>query len=70
MEELKEPLMSSEDYAYFSKAVSSSFFFVGISPDGNEVIHHNPNFQWNDKNLYTSVCVMAQSAIDFLNEKE
>ena len=66
--ELAEPLMAAEDYAYFSQAVPSSFFFVGISPDGNEVTHHSPNFEWNDKNLYTSTTVMSQVAIDFLND--
>lgn len=70
VEALREPLMAAEDYAYFSQDVQSSFFFVGISPDGNEVSHHSPNFQWDDKVLYTSVSVMAQAAFDFLNEQE
>jgi amidohydrolase len=66
VEELKEPLMAAEDFAFFSQTVPSSYFFVGISPDGNEVVHHSPDFQWDDKVLYTSVSVMAQTAVDFL----
>ena len=68
VEELREPLMAAEDFAYFSQSVKSSFFFVGISPDGSEISHHNPNFKWNDKVLYESVCVMAQAAMDFLSQ--
>jgi|CZCB01.1.fsa_nt_gi amidohydrolase len=58
--------MAAEDFAFFSQTVPSSYFFVGISPDGNEVVHHSPDFQWDDKVLYTSVSVMAQTAVDFL----
>lgn len=67
VEALREPLMAAEDFSYFSQAVPSSFFFVGISPDGNEVAHHSPNFQWNDETLRTSVSVTAQATVDFLN---
>lgn len=70
VEVLREPLMAAEDYAYFSQTVPSSFFFVGISPDGREVTHHSPDFQWDDKVLYTSVSVMAQAALDFHNGQE
>lgn len=70
VEALREPLMAAEDFSYFSQAVPSSFFFVGISPDGNEVAHHSPDFKFNDKVLYTSVCAMAQTAVDFLNGDE
>lgn len=70
VEVLREPLMAAEDFAYFSEKVPSAFFLVGISPDENELIHHSPNFQWNDDVLYTTVCVMAQAAVDFLTEKE
>ncbi|MEL7647720.1 MAG: M20 family metallopeptidase [Sedimentibacter sp.] len=69
VEALREPLMAAEDFAYFSQAVPSSFFFVGISLDSNEVAHHSPDFQWNDKTLCTSASVTAQIAVDFLNEQ-
>jgi amidohydrolase len=64
---LKNPLMSAEDYAFFSQAVRSSFFLVGIAPEGKEVVHHSPDFAWDDRVLYTSVCVMSQTVIDFLS---
>lgn len=70
VEVLRQPLMAAEDFAYFSEKVPSSFFFVGISPDEDEVIHHSSDFQWDDSVLYTSSCLMAQVAFDFLQDKE
>jgi amidohydrolase len=65
--EPKEPSMGAEDFAFFSEKVPSCFFFVGIAPEGKEVVHHSPEFQWEDKNLKVSMLVMSQAAIDYLN---
>jgi amidohydrolase len=66
--ELKEPSMAAEDFAYLTQKVPSSFFFVGIAKDANNpVFHHNPKFEWDDKNISTVAQSFAQVAIDFLN---
>ena len=64
--EPKEPSMGAEDFSYFSQKVPSCFFFVGIAPAGTEVVHHSPDFQWDDKNLETAMLVLAQAAVDYL----
>lgn len=66
--ELSEPQMGAEDYSYFSQAVPSSFFFVGISPEGKQMVNHSPLFQWKDEILYSTAATMAQVAVDFLNQ--
>lgn len=64
------PTMGGEDFAYFAQAVPSSFYFVGIAPDKKEpVIHHHPKFQWKDRNLMVSMQIMAQIAVDYLNQQ-
>ena len=56
--DLKEPNMGGEDFAYFAQKVPSAFIFVGIANNKSEpVIHHNPYFKWDSKN----VGILAQS---------
>ncbi|OHD82034.1 MAG: hypothetical protein A3J97_10155 [Spirochaetes bacterium RIFOXYC1_FULL_54_7] len=64
--EPKEPSMGAEDFSYFSQQIPSCFFFVGIAPEGKEVVHHSPGFQWEDRNLETAMLVLSQAAVDYL----
>lgn len=69
VKELKEATMGAEDFSYYIKEVPGSFFFVGIAEDeNNPVIHHNPYFKFDDKNLKILSESLAQVAIDFLNK--
>ncbi len=68
VKEPEEPVMGGEDFAFFSQVVPSCFFFVGIAANGQEVLHHSPDFQWEDKNLKTAMLVMSQGAVDYLSE--
>lgn len=68
VKELKEATMGGEDFAFFANEVPSSFFFVGIAEDESKpVLHHNPYFKWNDKNIKVLSEGLSQIAIDFLN---
>jgi amidohydrolase len=61
------PSMGAEDFAYFGKAVPSAFAFVGIGKEGaGPMVHHQPHFQWDDRNLLVLTEGMAQIALDFL----
>lgn len=65
--ESQYPNMGAEDFAYFAKYVPSSFYFVGIVKEEDEsVAHHNPYFEWDDKNLLIASQTLAQVAIDYL----
>lgn len=65
--EAKEPSMGGEDFAYIAKEVPASFFFIGIAKEGEEpVIHHNPYFKWDDKNIKIVAETLSQIALDYL----
>ena len=65
--DLKEPNMGGEDFAYFAQKVPSAFIFVGIANNKSEsVIHHNPYFKWDSKNVGILAQGLSQIAIDYL----
>lgn len=65
--DLKEPNMGGEDFAYFAQKVPSAFIFVGIANNKIEpVIHHNPYFKWDSKNVGILAQSLSQIAIDYL----
>jgi len=66
--ELEQPSMGAEDFAYLAQEVPSSYVYLGIAEDeNNPVLHHNPKFKWEDKNLKILAQGYAQIALDFLN---
>jgi len=63
------PCMAAEDFAYFAKAVPAAFALVGIAKDeADPMVHHQPRFQWDDKNLSVLTEGLAQIAVDFLGQ--
>jgi amidohydrolase len=61
------PSMGAEDFGYFGQAVPSAFAFVGIGkPGSGPMVHHQPHFQWEDRNLLLLTGGLAQVAVDFL----
>lgn len=69
--EADQPSMGGEDFAFFAEAVPASFFLVGIAPDEDKpVVHHHPQFAWDDKNLLIVAQTMATVAIDFLEQNK
>ncbi|WP_423363790.1 M20 metallopeptidase family protein [Mycoplasma sp. P36-A1] len=71
VEDLPEPNMGGEDFAYLCEKVPSSFLFVGIAEEDKPApVHHHPEFQWNDDALKISSAALAQIAIDYLSRKE
>ena len=43
------PLLSSEDYAYFTQNRPGAYFFFLTAEEGYEAMLHNCNFNFNDK---------------------
>ena len=59
--------MGGEDFAYFAQKVPSAFIFVGIANNKSEpVIHHNPYFKWDSKNVGILAQSLSQIAIEYL----
>lgn len=64
----KEANMGGEDFSYFAQEVPSVYYFIGITPKNKEtILHHNPNFRFDDSNLLILSESMAQIAINYLN---
>ncbi len=64
---LENPSMGGEDFAYFAREVPACFFFLGIAPEDKQIQHHQSKFKVDDDVLKDGIAVLAQSAIDFLN---
>jgi amidohydrolase len=65
------PVMGSEDFAYFSRAVPSAYAFVGIAKDPRRpVLHHSATFQWDDANLAVLAQGLAMAALDALEASD
>ena len=62
-------VMGSEDFAFISEKVPSSYFCLGAGlPDKNEWIgQHNPKVRFVDECLPMGAAVYAKAAIDWLN---
>ena len=69
VEVMKDPVMGSEDFAYFGKHIPSFFFFVGVNDEQleNENMLHHPKLFWDEKYLITNMKTLSQLAVEFLN---
>ncbi len=65
-------ITASEDFAYFAQKVPSLFINIGVTAaDQNPATaatNHSPNFYIDETGLTTGVRVMAQLAVDYLNQ--
>ena len=66
--EMDDPSMGGEDFALIAEKVPTTYLFVGINEDNINPVHHHPNFQFKDDVLKTSAGILAQCAIDYLND--
>ena len=65
----KELMAGSEDFAFFSQAVPSFFYMLGVRQD-KEILFHHPEFQWESKALQYSCFSMLNIAyylVDFID---
>ena len=65
------PLITgSEDFAYFSEAVPSVFFMVGVTPKGTDVTaapaNHSPLFYLDETAIPLATRALIQIAVDYL----
>lgn len=63
-------VMGSEDFAFISDEVTSSYFAIGagIDDESKRVGQHNPQVQFNEKCLPIGAAVYAKAAIDWLEK--
>jgi amidohydrolase len=71
IEVLDKPNMGVESFAYFSMAVPSAFYFLGVRNEEKGIIHpaHGCLFDIDEDALPIGVAIQCKAAFDFLSEK-
>jgi len=64
-EELKEPLMLAEDFAFYGKAIPSLFFYVGTKSDLYSSGLHTETFNFNEEVLIKAVDLYMKIAQEY-----
>lgn len=69
--ELKEASMAGDDFAYFCERVPSAYFKLGVGNSDIGAVYpiHSPKFKADENALPIGAAILAQSAVEFLNEK-
>lgn len=64
------PVMGGEDFSYFIQKVPGTFFFIGTYNEAKGITHglHHPRFDIDEDILSKASAVMAQCAIEYLNQ--
>ena len=65
--EIVDPMMSGEDFAYFSQRVPSFFYCLGACPEGrrDNPVCHSPAFDFNDDLLPLGIRLHVETALRF-----
>lgn len=68
--ELQKATTGGEDFSFFQEEVPGFYFFLGGKPIGDTQAapHHTPDFFIDESGLLLGVKVMAQLALDYLNQ--
>ena len=63
------PVMGSEDFAFFSQRVPSTFYCLGVRPVGEDDYPqlHSPNYDFSDDAIPFGVAMHCGLASHFLN---
>ena len=61
-----EPLMGSEDFAYFLEEIPGCYLFIGNGDGENACMVHNPKFDFNDDNIAIGAAYWSLLAERFL----
>jgi amidohydrolase len=60
----------SEDYAYYGKTVPSFFYFVGVTPPGQDALtapsNHSPSFFVDENSLPVALRTLVTATVDYL----
>ncbi len=69
-----KPWMASEDFALFAQEIPSVYFFVGVTPKGQDPAkapaNHSPKFFVDEDALRVGMQSMLQASLDYLNAPE
>ena len=63
------PIMGGEDFAYYLQKIPGAFFFLGMG-DGQEVPHHHPEFDIDEKVLPLGTHLLTEIALEYLKKEK
>jgi amidohydrolase len=65
VQDLPQPVMGAEDFAFYSQKVPSCFFVLGMIPQGRDSMPdlHQPDFNFNDDAIATGVEMFCRLAL-------
>ena len=68
---LAPPTMGSEDFSYFQQKIPGVYFFLGVTPRGQDPVtapkNHSPYFAADEYALPVGVRALAQLTVDYLS---
>ncbi|PTI68697.1 M20 family metallopeptidase [Staphylococcus succinus] len=65
--EMCEAQPPSEDFAYYAKAIPSSFIYAGAAPENGDIHpHHHPKFNISEKSLRVAAEAVGISVLNYL----
>nr|EJQ74341.1 amidohydrolase [Bacillus cereus HuA4-10] len=65
-----DPIMGSEDFAYYSTKIPASYTFIGIGKPSHPYGHHHPKFDIDEEMLSVGVELFTNSLLDYLKGEE
>lgn len=70
--EITEPTMGGEDFAYFLLKVTGTYMYLGTQNEEKGIIYpqHNSKFNMDEDVLWKGCAVMAQGALDWLENNK
>lgn len=70
--EMAEPSMGTDDFGYFSAQAPGCYYYIGVGNVGKGFTfpNHNPRFAVDPEALPLAAAIHAQTALDFLRERE
>ncbi len=69
VQDVQEPAMPAEDFSFYLKEKKGAFVWLGTAEEGKEPWPlHNCHFDVNEDILWRGAALLAQTAIDYLNQ--
>ncbi len=61
------PLPPSEDFAYYTRVLPASFFYIGASKEGGSYPHHHPKFDIREDSMMMAAKAMGAVTLKYMN---
>jgi metal-dependent amidase/aminoacylase/carboxypeptidase family protein len=64
-----DPMLASEDFAFYSRKIPSMFYFLGAQSTASEPFFlHHPKMQVNEECIAPGVAFLTEAALELLKK--